>query len=164
MSYVDVNCDYCNKLFQKSKSQANRAKKVGHKMYCSKDCYRKANTTSITRPCAFCGEPVTRIKSEYKRSKSGNLFCNTSCSSRYNNAQRDQGYNKHPNFTNGQATYRNRALKHYGSKCTVCGYDVESVLQVHHKDLNRKNNDINNLDVLCPTHHIEYHVGIRKYK
>jgi hypothetical protein len=40
---------------------------------------------------------------------------------------------------------------------------IEAVLEVHHKDSDRTNNELENLDVLCPTHHTEYQLGIRKY-
>jgi hypothetical protein len=39
--------------------------------------------------------------------------------------------------------------------CVVCG--EADVLDVHHIDENRNNNVVNNLIVLCPTHHFSYH-------
>jgi len=42
----------------------------------------------------------------------------------------------------------------YPHKCYVCGYnDDERILEVHHVDENRNNNDINNLKILCPNCH-----------
>lgn len=67
----------------------------------------------------------------------------------------------HPNFINGYCSYRERALKHYGAKCKYCSYSVLPVLEVHHIDHNRKNNNIKNLMVVCPTHHKEVQYGIR---
>jgi hypothetical protein len=59
--------------------------------------------------------------------------------------------------------YRRRALKHYGRKCEICGYDkFVEVLQVHHIDRNKNNHDIENLTVLCANCHKEVHVlGLR---
>jgi len=38
--------------------------------------------------------------------------------------------------------------------CERCGYDaVPKILGVHHKDRNRNNNEIFNLEVLCPNCH-----------
>ena len=78
----------------------------------------------------------------------------------------------HPNYNGGIHSSRKRdkrdgyrlvALETLPNKCSVCGYNVISILLVHHKDQNRENNDIGNLDVLCPTHHREYHEGLRSY-
>ncbi|MEK6860574.1 MAG: HNH endonuclease signature motif containing protein [Nanoarchaeota archaeon] len=51
--------------------------------------------------------------------------------------------------------YRQKAFKYLSKACAICGYDTEEVLEVHHKDGNRKNNNIDNLEILCPTHHKE---------
>jgi predicted restriction endonuclease len=46
---------------------------------------------------------------------------------------------------------RKKALDHYGHRCAVCGYS--DVVEVHHRNGDRTNNDIRNLIVLCPNHH-----------
>jgi hypothetical protein len=39
-------------------------------------------------------------------------------------------------------------------KCAVCGYDEDvRILEVHHKDEDHSNNDLNNLCILCPNCH-----------
>lgn len=65
----------------------------------------------------------------------------------------------HPNYTTGLGSYRNLALNHYGKKCNNCGYTDERALEVHHKDRNRSNNDIANLEVLCSNCHKLEHIG-----
>jgi len=52
--------------------------------------------------------------------------------------------------------YQKKAFKRYGRKCMVCG-KVTGQIDVHHKDGNRKNNELKNLMVLCPKHHREIH-------
>ncbi len=43
-------------------------------------------------------------------------------------------------------------------KCERCGWDkAEEILQIHHKDRNKNNNAINNLEFLCPTCHLYHH-------
>lgn len=58
-----------------------------------------------------------------------------------------------------QAKYRVTAFKIKPKICEDCGYDaVPEILQVHHMDRNRTNNDISNLKVLCPNcHQIEHY-------
>lgn len=68
----------------------------------------------------------------------------------------------------GSAQYRLLALTHYrrtvsGTEmniCVICGFGVQSVLEVAHLDQNRKNNDINNLAVLCPNCHKMHDIGL----
>lgn len=53
-----------------------------------------------------------------------------------------------------------RAQERDGFRCTCCGYDrVKEVLEVHHKDCDRSNNNLSNLETLCPTCHKERHYG-----
>jgi 5-methylcytosine-specific restriction endonuclease McrA len=49
--------------------------------------------------------------------------------------------------------YRKRALRHYGARCTYCGFGIEAVLEVAHLDGDRGHNELDNLAVLCPTCH-----------
>jgi hypothetical protein len=57
---------------------------------------------------------------------------------------------KNPRFNNGWRQYVNK-LKHI-KKCQICGNDKE--LEIHHKDKNIRNNDINNLIKLCRRCHM----------
>lgn len=45
----------------------------------------------------------------------------------------------------------------YHNQCKVCG--TKENLHIHHKDKNWKNNDLNNLVLLCKKHHWEVHGG-----
>ena len=45
------------------------------------------------------------------------------------------------------------------NKCERCGFDKSpQILGVHHKDRNRKNNEMINLEVLCPNCHSMEHM------
>lgn len=50
-----------------------------------------------------------------------------------------------------ESGYREKALKELGKKCQECGSSENLV--VHHKDKNRANNNIENLEVLCRSCH-----------
>ena len=78
--------------------------------------------------------------------------------------------------TNVQS-YRRIAFKSYDWKCHVCGFaeDLEYtkgtkllkfpvILDVHHVDGNRTNNEVSNLIILCPTCHAKIHRGIISIK
>ena len=53
--------------------------------------------------------------------------------------------------------YRKKALKEYEHKCDMCDHDIVSELHVHHIDRNQKNNDIENLQILCKNCHVIEH-------
>lgn len=63
----------------------------------------------------------------------------------------------HPNFIHGKSTYRTKALNYYDNKCCKCGFSNIDALEVHHKDKNRSNNEISNLEVLCANCHVLTH-------
>ena len=50
-----------------------------------------------------------------------------------------------------------RLLNKDGKSCKKCGYNKQEILQVHHKDKNRLNNDLGNLELICPNCHFEEH-------
>ena len=61
--------------------------------------------------------------------------------------------------TNGYITWERHILEeYYGEQleligCQYKGCGINFVLEVHHRDRNRKNDDPKNLVILCPTHH-----------
>lgn len=57
---------------------------------------------------------------------------------------------------NGAYDYRIRALAHYENKCVKCNYnEKKKMLDVDHIDSNRKNNSLDNLQILCVWCHAE---------
>ena len=61
-------------------------------------------------------------------------------------------------YGTGVPDYRVIAFAAYEHKCAICGYNkYEEVLEVHHKDGDRTNAAVENLELLCPTCHTENH-------
>lgn len=106
--------------------------------------------------CATCGKEIHKAPAIIKRSKTGNVYCSRSCSNSKNNTLFKSGEN-HPNYTTGKGSYRNRKLKESEAKCEECGFDNILALEVHHKDGDRKNNHIDNLELLCCNCHTIKH-------
>lgn len=101
-------------------------------------------------------------RAECERSKSGNMYCSRSCANTTNNRIYKQGVN-HPNYKGLYTSYRKIALRTYPNKCCVCGYNEDvRILEAHHIDGNRKNTDIENLCLLCPTCHRKITLGYYK--
>jgi hypothetical protein len=159
---VEIVCEYCKKTVMKEVKYVNYNIKHGYKNYCSSTCGNSDKYSSVHTNCSTCGKEIDVYKSVMKRSKSGKVFCCRSHAASYSNTlKRDRS---HWNYKGGASSYRSLALNIYPSKCSVCGYDMVDILEVHHKNGNRENNDPSNLDILCPTHHKEYSYGVRNYK
>lgn len=150
---ISVICEKCKAEFFKKPSDVKRTKRN----FCSKKCQYEFNDKRIILNCFNCGKETIKRQSELR---SKNNFCSRSCSVASNNRTRI-GEN-HPNWVNYKSNYRVLAFKNFEIKCYVCEYNIEEVLQVHHIDKNRNNNSLNNLCILCPTHHVEVHKGLLK--
>lgn len=59
----------------------------------------------------------------------------------------------------GIGNYRKVALKRLKHSCVKCGVTNLKVLIVHHKDRNRQNNNLDNLEFLCRNCHFLEHVN-----
>jgi len=110
--------------------------------------------------CTKCGKEISKSPSQIKRSKTGNLYCSKSCAVSNNNSLFKQGRN-HPNYKSGISFYRSLKLSNISKpKCERCGIEHPCLLQVHHIDENRKNNDLSNLIILCANCHLLAHCKI----
>ena len=106
--------------------------------------------------CAYCGKEFVRSKSRIENSKSGLFFC---CREHKDLAQKlDSGEQfeaiRPIHYGEKINDYRQKAFDTYEHKCSVCGWNEdERILEVHHINSNRENNEIDNLVILCPTCH-----------
>lgn len=115
--------------------------------------------TKVLIVCGTCETEVWKPKSKTGKGKNGIDFCSRDCKDK---AQRTGGpiAPEHNGRTND---YRTKAFRNLPHLCSRCGYcKNKSVLQVHHKDEDRKNNEIYNLEILCPTCHVEFHQENKK--
>lgn len=71
------------------------------------------------------------------------------------------GYEWHKTRTS-EYKIRQKLLKRSDAKCERCGWsEAEEILEIHHRDCNKKNNKLSNLEMLCPTCH-KYHHFLEK--
>lgn len=144
-----VNCVVCGKEYEIELKRYNAKIKENSAFYCSSEC--RSHKGSILCKCATCGKEVWKTKSQYARSKTGNVYCSRSCATSKNNTLFKTGEN-HPNYKGND--YRQKAFDTYKHRCAVCGYkEDERILEVHHIDEDHSNNDIKNLCILCPICH-----------
>ena len=153
-------CLQCSKNFYAKPSN----KKIGGGIYCSTNCANEAKKTGQFYNCATCDKKIWKRQSEIKKSKTGNLFCSHHCATIKNNSLFRSDL-LHPNYLNGDRSYRIRAIKKYGLSCSnkencpLKNIEIPDYLyEVDHIDQNRKNNHIDNLRVLCVWCHRKRHL------
>lgn len=102
--------------------------------------YRR--TELVTKICKCC-EKEFKVKNNKYTAKQ--QTCSKSCY-----AKHFRGRNAN-HYSEGKSIYRQLCFDKFGKKCLMCN-EVE-IIEVHHIDRNRNNNEANNLVPLCPTHH-----------
>lgn len=136
-----TNCIVCGTKFWAPRKAGQRC--------CGAKCRGQNQRSRVTVTCAQCSKELSITPKRIERSRSGLIFCDRLCKEK---AQRAEGIREiQPcHYGDGGTEYRKRALREYGSRCKNCGYDEhEEMLDVNHKDGNRKNGKIENLEVLC---------------
>lgn len=105
--------------------------------------------------CDYCGKQFSRSPSKIQNSKSGLQFCCRECKDAAQRLENNFQALWPSHYGNGkQIHYRARAFQEYEHKCTNCGWNEDAdILEVHHIDENRENNDLKNLMILCPICH-----------
>lgn len=110
------------------------------------------------RVCIRCGNDLSGQQRK---------FCSTTCAVYWHRLQKGEfkkpgvgsggnqyGENNHK-YKNGIKNFSKRAFAHYGKKCDQCG-SIDKLL-AHHRDGDRTNNSIENLQILCKRCHQMYH-------
>ena len=100
------------------------------------NCFLNPNNIKL---CPICNEPIKHFRH--------NITCSCKCSNLLFRSVR----NKPEKYKD----YRTICFYNHIKKCIICGED--KIVSVHHYDGNNKNNNVNNLVPLCPTHHQYLH-------
>lgn len=137
---IKNKCLICNKDFTHISSRCNKAK------YCSNPCrytaHKDKGRTQYT--CQHCHKSFNAPLSTKRK------FCSRQC------VNKSSHLIFKPSFTTVRKAMIARNLI---KKCNRCNYNNEPlILGVHHKDRNRNNNDISNLEILCPNCHSLEHL------
>lgn len=149
-----ITCQFCQKEFLADKREINR----GNAKFCSRSCSSKRTKPQTPNTyCAFCGQSFYRMPSKKTSAKHGIFFCSRS---HKDLAQRMGGIKdiQPSHYGSTLNNYRTIAKRNFPETCSKCGYSkVPEILEVHHKNHDRKDNSIDNLCYLCPNCHQEHH-------
>lgn len=168
---ITSTCSGCGSTFTVKSKGVNRYPK-----YCSRVCFRKhgfpdaiakaheslkgkyasviGHKKARTKICSNCGKLIDKKPSAKSR------FCNMECFNTYNRASSEPKADGRVVRTQKRTLkwQRKFARQLYGDRCTQCGYGTfPEILQVHHKDHDPRNQDPDNLDLLCPNCHEAEH-------
>ena len=147
-----AKCRICGKEFYVKPSHLRR----GWGKYCSKKCQNKGQLKGRFVYCSQCGKKIWRIPRDLKHSKSGKFFCSKSCQAKWRN--KVYAGPKHSFWDGGISMYRRMLIeKGIPRICARCKCKDERILSVHHRDKNRRNNEIKNLTWLCLNCHYLVH-------
>lgn len=97
------------------------------------------------KKCLYCGKELLLNKRQIKDNVS---VCGIICRNKY---YTNKGKN-HWNYKSGISLYRNYLKK---VECLYCG--IKNNLLIHHKNEDREDNDIKNLEVVCKSCHQNIH-------
>jgi 5-methylcytosine-specific restriction endonuclease McrA len=136
-------CLQCGKLIWIRKSDPSK------RHFCSYSCsgQNRSAQKRVNVSCYVCTTIVSRLKTKLATK----VYCSPKCIKIGNQGP----WSKLPAALRIQMKKRG-LLKH----CVRCGYkEHPEILITHHRDRNRKNNGIENIEVLCPNCHALEHYG-----
>ena len=132
---------------RKGFSQMNNGK------YHSEDYKRKQNekidrnfgpVENHKKVCERCNQEYVFVGRKKTKQYEQSRYCSRSCSN-----------NRQDWWKENATKYVTIAFHHWERKCVICSFD--KIVEVHHLDENRNNNDPKNLVPLCPNHHQMVH-------
>jgi predicted nucleic acid-binding Zn ribbon protein len=140
----NVQCMVCKKDIYKRPIEISRN---NGNVYCSVTCYGLSCRKEV--PCIICGKLI--LAGANKKT------CSRKCSN-INRAGIKYKQNRPHDKVISQRQLKLRLIDDRGTICERCGYNKVEILQVHHKNRNRNNNNLENLELICPNCHYEEHL------
>lgn len=141
--HPNTKCFVCGKSIYKRPSVIRANKEL---VFCSRKCY--GISCRIEIPCIVCGEAI--LAGLNKKT------CSRKCSN-IHRAGIKYKIGRPRDKAEQVRAIKLRLFRERGKECERCGYSKSEILQVHHKDRNRNNNNTQNLEIICPNCHYEEH-------
>lgn len=139
----NTKCVICNKPIYRRPVDLQRSK---GRAFCGMACYGISCRNET--PCLICGKPI--LARFHKKT------CSRSCANKHR-AGIQYKIGRPRDKVVSERALKIRLIENRGKKCERCGFDKIEILHVHHRDRNRKNCDLNNLELICPNCHYTEH-------
>lgn len=137
----NTTCMICGKPIYRRPAERTRGR-----VFCGQECYGIACRKET--PCIVCGIPILASKNA--------STCSRACANK-NRTGIHYKIGRPKDKVKDERALKLRLVASRGALCERCGYDKKEILNVHHKDRNHGNNDLGNLELLCPNCHAEEH-------
>ena len=115
-------------------------------VFCSISCYGLSCRKEI--PCVTCGKLI--LTGLNKKT------CSRSCANKHR-AGIKYKIGRPRDKARTARILKLRLIEERGKNCERCGYGKYEILQIHHKNRNKKDNEKENLEIICPNCHYEEH-------
>jgi len=145
----NTRCLICGKEIYRRPFEIEKNK---GRVFCSMKCYGKSCRREI--PCVVCGKLI--LAGHNKKT------CSRGCANKHR-AGIKYKMNRPRDKVKTQRALKIRLLKSRGKKCERCGFEEYQILQVHHKDKDKNNNKLDNLEILCPNCHSREHYSEKSW-
>lgn len=139
----NTKCAVCEKPIYRRPQQIKENK---GRVFCGQICY--GSSCRKEAPCIVCGKLIL--------SGLNKKTCSRGCSNK-NRVGIIYKINSPRDNVKSQQSLKISLSKERGIHCERCGYDKFKILQVHHKNRDRSNNNLSNLELICPNCHCEEH-------
>jgi len=154
-------CLACNKEFYVPQYRKETAK------FCSHECQNHKQYDKWVFNCLGCGKECISSPSRRNYNKK---FCSLECRETKRKSEKERrnhqkSINKIKRGIDQGRTFRRHIFQLKDKKCQECGYDEHDFcLDVHHIDKDCKNNNIENIAILCVICHRKLHKGFLTLK
>jgi hypothetical protein len=145
----NTKCIICSKPVYKRPIEIKRNE---GRVFCSTECY--GVSCRKEKPCVICG---TLILAHYNKKT-----CSRACANKLRLGIKYKTGSK-KDKVKAYKMLKLRLLELRGNICERCGYSKYEILQVHHRDRNRENNDLDNLELICPNCHYEEYLLVKSW-
>lgn len=141
--HPNIECIVCKTPIYKRPIEIQ---KNNGRVFCSQACY--GISCRKESPCPICGKLI--LAGLNKKT------CSKGCANRQRTGIKYK-LNRPMSKVASERALKIRLLGLRGKSCEKCGYGEFRILQVHHKDRNKGNNDMDNLELICPNCHSKEH-------
>ena len=139
----NTKCFVCDKSIYRRPFEIEKTK---GKVFCSLSCHGISSRKEVR--CKVCDKVIlSRLNKE---------TCSRGCANKSREGIKYK-INQPKNKALISKGIKMKLLKDRGEKCERCSYNKEEILQIHHKNRNRDDNSLKNLELLCPNCHYEEH-------
>ncbi len=139
----NTTCSICDTPIYRRPAEIKQSREG---LFCSQACY--GISCRKEKPCIICGTLI--LAGANKKT------CGRACANKHRIGIQYK-INRPKDNAVGQKSLKLQLLKYRGKKCERCDYKKYQILQIHHKNKNRKDNGLKNLELLCPNCHMEIH-------